>query len=263
MLHSKTDRLEVLKFKSFSGIDGLVHCVTTRNGGVSEGLYASLNLSFIVEDDPEKVRKNCALLADYLDIPKERLFFPDQCHSANVKEVSKNTKPEELTNTDALVTHEKQLCVAVLTADCLPLLLYDEEKQVIAAIHAGWRGTVQKIVPRTVSFMKERFDCNPKNIFACIGPSISWQNYEVGNEVTIGLKKLFTDTQEIIKHNSISGKDHIDLWEANLQLLLYSGLEKQHIEMSGMCTFDNRGLFFSSRRNGIKCGRFASCIMLE
>jgi YfiH family protein len=263
MLHIKTDRLEVLKFESLSGIDGLVHCVTTRNGGVSEGLYESLNLSFIVEDDPEKVKKNCSLLTGYLDIPKERLYFPDQCHTANVKEVSNNTKPDELTNTDALVTHEKQLCLTVLTADCVPVLLYDEEKQVIAAIHAGWRGTVQKIVSHTVSFMKERYKSNPGNIFACIGPSISWQNYDVGNEVTTGLERIFNDTQEIIKHNIISGKDHIDLWEANLQLLLYSGLQKQHIELSGMCTFDNRSLFFSSRRNGIKCGRFASCIMLE
>ncbi len=254
--------MEFLKFNLLKEVPGIVHFVTTREGGVSEGKYANLNLSLRVKDNPGHVIENRGRLADILGIMEHNIFFPDQCHTDRVKEIKKSELPIDLTATDGLVTNEKGLCLCIHTADCVPVLLYDPVQRVIAAVHAGWRGTYGRIVSRAVERMVRTYACKPENILACIGPAISQEIYEVGEEVTGHFRLLFADYPEVIRNNPHTGKDHIDLKVSNRILLRRAGLCNEHIEISTVCTYKSVDNFFSARRDGFECGRFATGIMM-
>jgi polyphenol oxidase len=263
MLNQNSENLKPILFDQLLSFQNLSHVVTTRQGGVSKKLYRTLNLSLKVGDELKNVLLNRMKLAEYIGITMDNLYFPDQCHTANIKEVTGSITPDQLINTDALVTNEKLKCIAVLTADCVPVLLYDTKQHAIAAIHAGWRGTIQKIVPKTIRLMAEQYNSKPSEILACMGPSISWENYEIGTDVADEFRKVFGNESKIIRVNTITGKTHLDLWEANYRLMIDSGIRDEHIEISRICTFKNHKSFYSARRDGIACGRFASCIMLQ
>ncbi len=263
MIELNVDELKLIKFHQLYSIQGLEHAVTTRQGGCSTGDYESLNLALNTGDDPDRVYNNRLKLARFLQISVNAFFFPDQSHTSNIIEIKENTTTDDLSNADALVTKLQNRCLAVCTADCVPILLYDTKQKAIAAIHAGWKGTAQEIVSKTITYMKECFDSRPSDILACIGPSISWRNYEVGPEVTEQFISIFGDNSKIIRTNARSGVDNIDLCEANKHLLIESGVFEKHIETIDVCTYKNPGLFFSARRDGIKSGRFASYIMLN
>jgi hypothetical protein len=168
--------------------------------------------------------------------------------------------PQDL-RADALITKRNDIALAILLADCVPVLLYDPKKKVVAAIHAGWRGTVANITQATIIKMKEQFNCNPQDIIAGIGPSISVENYEVGPEV-----KEAADLAMGEYHNTVinkNGKLYFDLWKANKLQLLKSGLEDSNIEVSGICTYRNNETFFSARANKPITGRFAAVIKIK
>jgi polyphenol oxidase len=263
MIRTTLDNHTILKFNLLSVIKDLEHMVTTRQGGVSKPPHESFNLGLTVGDTEENVLINRSELARIIGVTNEDLYFPNQCHSANIKEVTNFTRTDDLTQTDALVNTVKGKCLIVLTADCVPVLLYDTVQHAIAVIHAGWRGTIDRIVTQTIDFMILKYSSKPSDILACIGPSISWQNFEVGDEVSERFEEYFGSKSKVIKPNPCSDKALIDLWEANRLLLLESGILTKHIELSQLSTFDKPGLFFSARRDGIKSGRFASCIMLR
>jgi YfiH family protein len=149
-----------------------------------------------------------------------------------------------------------------MSADCVPVLLYDREKKVIAAIHAGWKGTVNGIVDKVVSAMKKEFGCLPGNIRAGIGPSICAASYEVGPEVIAQFREKVPDTEKLFS-NFHGEKAHVDLWEANRAWLLRQGVPEENIEVAGICTFQNPGRFFSARYFKNRTGRFAACIALR
>ena len=148
----------------------------------------------------------------------------------------------------------------IMGADCVPVLLYDRVKHVIAAVHAGWRGTVQNIVTETIKAMQHRFTCRPENILAAIGPSISSKNYEVDQPVYDAFSKNFHYFNKLFSPGKKSGKYQLNLWKANQLQLLSAGLKASHIELANICTFENNNHFFSARKND--SGRFATGIML-
>jgi polyphenol oxidase len=254
--------MEFLKFNLLEKIPDLVHFVTRCEGGVSNGRYAALNLSTRVGDNPEHVQENRSRLKDALGIPQDHIFFPDQCHTDRIREIGELTPQDELKETDGLITSEKGLCLCILTADCVPVLLYDPKQRAIAALHAGWRGTYKRIVCRAVERMVKTYGSNPEHILACIGPAISQECYEVGEDVSGHFRFLFSDHPEVVRKSSQNGKDHIDLKESNSILLQRSGIKSNHIEISPVCTYSSSAQYFSARRDGIESGRFASGIML-
>lgn len=262
MFEQKRNKLLLLKFNNLDNESGIEHFITTKFGGSSIAQFSSLNLSFKVGDRKNIVASNRSILAKTLEIPEEKILFPDQCHTNHIKVVEAGTSLQDLPETDALITQTTGLCLCVLTADCVPVLLFDPKEKVVAAIHAGWRGTVGRIVPRTIERMVKSFSSRPENIVAAIGPSISQRNYEVGNEVAEKFHVFFHDKPSIIKKKKEGGKYHIDLKEANKELLLRNGVKDKNLEISEKCTFDMPDLFFSARRDGLQSGRFATGIML-
>lgn len=181
----------------------------------------------------------------------EDLGLPRQTHSDNVLWVKEAGRPE---NTDAVITDVPGLCVCVKTADCIPVLLYDTRKRIVAAIHAGWRGTVARIVSKTIEQMGSR----GRDLHAIIGPGISLQAFEVGNEV---YDRFLDEGFPMPRIADMREKWHIDLWEANRWLLEQAGVDD--IYTSGFCTVNNPNLLYSARRETINCGRNFNGIMIK
>lgn len=178
--------ITLLQFSNLSGFKDLFHFTTTRQGGESIENYSSFNLGFNSGDNKEHVMQNRAILRNTLDINANDIIFPKQTHSAAIKTIGigyLNAEENFLSETDAVITDLRGVCIGVKTADCVPVLLFDQKKKVIAAVHAGWRGTVQQIAHLTVKRMISEFNSDPGDIIAGIGPSISPDVYEVGPEV--------------------------------------------------------------------------------
>ena len=233
---------------------------TTRHGGCGEGKYASFNCTHYCGDNPRHVADNREILCSLLPERPVELVIPRQTHTTNVRVVTSLTTEEELQEVDAVVTGLKGYCLCVSTADCVPVLLYDKEKQVIAAIHAGWRGTVGRIVEKTLEVMKAEYGAKGENVVACIGPSISLEAFEVGDEVYAAFADAGFDMECIARRYE---KWHLDLWEANRLQLLSQGVKEENIEVAGICTYNHCDDFFSARRLGIKSGRILSGVMMH
>lgn len=260
----------MLQFPVLSRDCNISHFVTTREGGVSQGRYASFNLGGYSGDEPDSVRMNRQLLSKAIGIPSECIFVPFQVHGRKVRSLSGSflslsTEEQEkiLHGVDALITDVPGICVAVTTADCVPVLVYAPDKKVVAAIHAGWRGTVQQIVSLTIRLMTEQYAADPSLMLAGIAPSIGPDAFEVGEEVVNAFREAGSDLALIMKRNAQTGKAHLDLWEANRRQLLAAGLQSAHIEISGICTYTHDDQFFSARRLGIDSGRMLSGIFLK
>jgi YfiH family protein len=246
----------------------IAHFCTSREGGASVGNYASYNLSPFSGDNQASFNQNKSTLCNYLGIESENLVIPFQTHGTEVREINpaflKLTTEEKavyLNGVDAIFTQIPQVCIGITTADCVPLLFFDPVKKVIAAAHAGWRGTCGRIAEKTVSTLIETYYCNPTDILVTIGPSISSEVYEVGNEVVEHFAKEGFNTAEIIEIRN--NKIFLDLWKANKQSLGKAGIKAEHIEIAAICTFTEHERFFSARRLGIKSGRMLSGIMIK
>ena len=256
--------IELLQFELLQKL-GLFHFSTTIQGGVSKEAYSSFNLSLYSGDDIQHVIANRLRLADAAGVSIERLLIPYQTHEDKIlaiDEVFLSLSNEEqllqLNGIDALITNRKGVCIGVTTADCVPILLFDPEKKVLAAIHAGWKGTVQRIAAKAVSEMTGRYGCNPQHILAGIAPSISPEIFEVGDEVGKAFTDNGFDLSSISFRNQQTGKLHINLWEANRLQLVDAGLLSENIEVAGLCTYKDPDLFFSARRQTIHSGRMVT-----
>ncbi|MBQ5819512.1 MAG: peptidoglycan editing factor PgeF [Bacteroides sp.] len=243
---------------------------TTRNGGVSKGDYASMNCTPYTGDDLEAVQRNQQLLCTALHIEKEQLIIPYQTHSVNALVIDKEflqqnaeKRNEQLQNIDALITQEKGVCLCVSTADCTPILLYDRKRQVIAAIHAGWRGSVNYIVRNTLEQMNRLYNTQGEDIFAAIGPCIGFDAFEVGDEVYDAFKQNDFPMEYISGWKPETHKWHIDLQMANSVQLIDFGVPTEQIDICDICTFTHYEKFFSARRLGIKSGRILSGIFMN
>jgi polyphenol oxidase len=263
MLKVEKANLSLYKFKHLSQSEGVDHYISTREGGLSKGDLGGLNLSYKVGDDVQVVKENRKLLAQAMGVEEFRLVFPVQTHSVNIGVVKQDNISQTFEDTDALITNQKEVCISVMSADCVPVLLYDPQQRVVAAIHAGWKGTVGKIVSLTLKQMEREFGVNPSHIVAGIGPSICQQVYQVGPEVVAVFDTVFGKDKGLIKHINEKGKGYVNLWEANRIQLLEAGVRDNNIEVAGICTYLHDDLFFSARKSGNKAGRFAAGIMIE
>jgi polyphenol oxidase len=263
MIQQTTDSLPLWRFNNLSQYTHINHFVSGRSGGVSEGEIGSLNLSFRAGDTTQNVEENRRRLARSLGISPMQLFFPAQTHSIHVKRVEPGTTSGSLTDTDALITDTPGLCICVMSADCVPILLYDPVKKAAGAVHAGWRGTVGKIVTATVQAMQQAFGTSPADIVAGIGPSICPEVYQVGGEVIEAVIQAFGRETDLITGQNGEGKGYFNLWEANRLQLLGLGVQPASIEIAGICTYRQSDQFFSARKSGNRAGRFAAGIMLS
>ncbi len=260
----------VYAFDNLTQFNNLIHFVSTRQGGISDGNFSSLNIGFHVGDDNFRVLQNRRILADALGTDLLKYTFANQCHSANVAIVNDTgrgkgslEKDTSLANTDGMVTNVKNICLGVQVADCVPILLYDPKQQVIASLHAGWKGTLRKIVPEAIAKMVQHYDCRAENIFAGLGPSNGPCCYEVGEDVFREAKTALGSVKEIVKPVANSGKYIFDQWEANIRQLKDAGVKEKHIELAGICSQCEHETFFSSRANQGITGRFMGGIMLK
>ncbi|MBQ5706227.1 MAG: peptidoglycan editing factor PgeF [Bacteroidaceae bacterium] len=241
---------------------------TKRAGGVGQGAYSSFNITHYCGDSAENVAANRALLCAELGIVDERLILPHQTHGTDVVEIDDaflaldaTSRAQRLHSVDAIFTRERGVCIGVSTADCIPVLLYDEKSGAVAAIHAGWRGTVVGIVAKTMHIMKERYGTDFSSAKAVIAPGISLDSFEVGDEVYETFREASFPMEKIARR--YGGKWHIDLPEANRLQLLACGLLPENIILSGVCTYTSHEVFFSARRLGIKSGRIFNGIMVK
>lgn len=206
------------------------------------------------EDLIDEVEQNKKLVCEGFAIPEENLFIPVQTHSDNVEVIDVNKKVYP--DCDALVTNKKNVAIALNFADCVPIIFYDSEKEVIGVAHAGWRGTVAKIGPKTVQKMSDEFGSNPEDIIALIGPSIGKCCFEVKEDV---LNKI-SESVSNQTGDAISGM-FADLKLINKIQLLATGLKK--IYLSEYCTSCQSGLFFSYRKENGNTARHSAVIMMK
>lgn len=255
---------------------------TTRHGGVSEGNYASLNINEYCGDSKANTDANRLLLANELGIDANHIIMPHQTHGVESRIIGEEfanlpdgVKKMLLEGVDAVMTNIPGMCIGVSTADCIPVLLYDEEHHAAAAIHAGWRGTQARIVHKAVQEMRMAYQTDPTKLKAVIGPGISLDNFEVGDEVYAAFEQaafdMSTIAEERIKRNpnaddpakAFERKWHINLPLANIQMLTHNGVDEANILNTGICTFDNADSYFSARRLGIESGRIYTGIIIR
>lgn len=255
---------------------------TTRHGGVSEGNYASLNINEYCGDSKANTDANRLLLANELGIDANHIIMPHQTHGVESRIIGEEfanlpdgVKKMLLEGVDAVMTNIPGMCIGVSTADCIPVLLYDEEHHAAAAIHAGWRGTQARIVHKAVQEMRMAYQTDPTKLKAVIGPGISLDNFEVGDEVYDAFEQaafdMSTIAEERIKRNpnaedpakAFERKWHINLPLANIQMLTHNGVDEANIINTGICTFDNADNYFSARRLGIESGRIYTGIIIR
>ncbi|WP_321288148.1 peptidoglycan editing factor PgeF [uncultured Sunxiuqinia sp.] len=201
-------------------------------------------------------------LSSALKLSPGQLIFPRQNHGTGIQIVHKLNHLPDISETDALITNQPGICICVQTADCVPILLYDPVKAVIASVHAGWRGTVSQILVKTIQTMQANFNTNPSDISMGIGPSICQDNYEVGEDVIAQVKTQFVNHSDLLAPTK-PGKAKLDLWEANKTLALKAGIFESQIEIMGLCSYQEQSLFYSARRDGADTGRMVSGIMLS
>ncbi|HTJ48604.1 MAG TPA: peptidoglycan editing factor PgeF [Cyclobacteriaceae bacterium] len=250
------NNLQLWQFDSLRDQSDIKHFVTDRNSFASEKEFT---LSLSSTPDKEEVRQNRRLLASAMGIESSQLFLPSQVHKTNIVRVTHNTLIGELMETDALITNESNICIAVMSADCVPVLLYDFKNKAVAAIHSGWKGTAARIVEKTLHQMHTIFGTTGKDLIACIGPSVCQASYEVGEEVIEAFHIAYGKNAALMIEQPNS-KAMLDLWKANKIQLSDFGVPKSQIEISDLCTVKNNNFFFSARKGD--AGRFAAGIML-
>ncbi len=224
--------------------------MSTRVGGVSPE-PRGMNLSFSVGDSETNVKKNRELFFGAMNIALHELALPRQVHSGTVKIVD---CPGILTDCDALMTNRRRVFLCISVADCVPIMLCDKKRDVVAAVHAGWRGTAGKIVEQTIALLMSEFHSDPTDFVAFIGPSASSCCYNVGTEVADQF------AEEFVRHDD--GRLFLDLKKANAAQLIHAGVPKTSIEVSSLCTISEASLLHSYRREKEQSGRMMAVIGL-
>lgn len=261
----------LLQFRIFDAEENVRHFSTTRAGGVSCGDFRSMNLGNYSDDDPVKIFENRQTLARMFFKNLDDFIIPHQTHGTEVllidaefRQQDKATQIECLHGHDATITQETEIFLCVITADCVPVLLYDRRQKAVAAIHAGWKGTAGRIVEKTVAAMRNAFGTRPEDLLAAIGPAVGIENYEVGKDVERAFKRNgFVLDRRVARTFPPSEKIHLDLKEINRRELIRLDVPARQIEKTRYNTFKNRRLFFSARRQSVHSGRMLTGIMLK
>jgi len=245
--------LDVVCFESLSRVPGVLHAITTRHGGVSQGRCESLNVSYSVGDTAENVDENLQRAAESIGSTRKDLFAAYQVHGRAVTVVDADSESDPRPRCDVLITRSPGHTLMLRYADCTPVLLADTRRKAIGVVHAGWRGSAVRAAGAGVAALRDAFGSDPRDLVAAVGPAIGPCCYTVGEEVV----SAFADRPQLLTDG------RLDLWEANRLALVEAGVPAEHIEVSAMCTQCQSERFFSHRANrGEPAGRFAALIRL-
>lgn len=245
------------------------HCFTTRLGGVSEGIFESLNLSFRRGDQRAAVEENFQRVAQALGTEYGNFVFTDQTHTVNVRRVGIEDAGKGLTrargysDVDGLITNEPGLVLSTFYADCVPLYFIDTKKRAIGLSHSGWRGTVRRMGRVTLETMRREFGTLPEDVICAIGPSICQDCYEVSEDVAEEFNREFSSHSGEILVNKGNGKYQLDLWRANEMILLEAGIKPEHLSVTDLCTCCNDKILFSHRASQGKRGNLGAFLCLK
>lgn len=273
-----------ITFPSFEKLDFIRHGFSTREGGVSEGVLGTMNLSYTRGDEPERVDENYKRICEALGFLPERLVLSDQVHDTKVQRVGsqdcqgKNLREKKLKGIDGLITNEENVVLCTSYADCVPLYFVDTAKKAIGHSHSGWRGTVGKIGAKTVERMREEFGTRPEDLVVVIGPSICQECYEVSKDVydafvgfvnkekiaaaqKMSIEKVQSMIESVFEEKE-QEKYQLDLWMANKLILMEAGVPEAQINISCVCTCCNHKILFSHRASQGKRGNLAGFLSL-
>lgn len=257
-----------VRYFMFDSIDqaGALNATVTRRGGVSPSPWDSLNVGATVGDDPQRVLDNRWRTFLAVKRPFTSVFDVWQVHGTEVVcSVAPRPLEEKHRMADAILTNRPEVTLFMRFADCVPIFLYDPFRQVVGLVHAGWQGTVKRVITRTIKTMQEHYGSQPKDILAGIGPSIGPDHYEVGEDVSEQVRDTFGKQASLLLQSCKGGERDsrvkFDLWSANRLLLERAGVEQ--IEVSGICTACHLEDWYSHRAENGKTGRFGAVIGLR
>lgn len=263
------ERIPLLRYPLLEETGMVEHCFTTRMGGVSEGIFASMNLSFTRGDKPEAVEENFRRIAETFHKTCGDFVFTDQTHTTNVRRVTRDDMGKgilcerDYADVDGLITNETGIILATFFADCVPLYFVDTKNKAIGMSHSGWRGTVNRMGKATIDAMKEAYGTKAENLVCAIGPSICMDCYEVSEDVAEAFKRAFPNQTDEILLDKGNGKYQLDLWRANELILLEEGVKKERIATTNICTSCNEKYLFSHRASHGKRGNLGAFLMLK
>lgn len=263
------DNVPYISYRALADIKWLKNGFSTRLGGVSEGVLSTMNLGFGRNDLPENVVKNHEIIANAIGFNPENIVASKQTHTTNVKIVSKKDcgkgiyRERDYDDVDGMITNEKGIVLATYFADCVPLYMVDTKNKAIGLSHSGWRGTVGKIGKITLDLMKETYGTNPRDVIACIGPSICRDCYEVSEDVATEFEAAFKGREKDILTNKGNGKYQLDLWECNYIIFKECGVYEENIHMPDICTCHNMEMMFSHRATQGRRGNLAAFLSID
>lgn len=266
-IHKNKNGLCYFSIPRFDNTGLVKTCFTSRNKGVSEGNYSSLNMGMKTQDKKENVLENFRIMCKTLDIPLDSLVHADQVHGDRIRTITKVdcskgiAKISDFSEVDGLVTSVPNIGLVTVYADCVPIYLLDPKQKIIALVHAGWRGTELRIAAKAVKTMMSEFKSRPEDCLAAIGPSIGSCCYEVDKAVMDKFSQSFADIDEFSSYKG-NNKYMLDLWKANKVVLKEIGILDRNIITSGLCTMCGQDTFFSYRRDHGLTGRMAAIMML-
>ena len=253
-----------IRFTPFENVYFINHGFSTRLGGVSHGIFESMNLAFNRDDDPECVMENFKRITRAIGTIPEMCVYSKQTHTTNVCRVGKKEcgmgviRQRDFDNIDGLVTNEPGVCLVTAYADCVPLFFVDPVHRCIGASHSGWRGTVANITHNTLELMNKEFGTNPADVQCFIGPSICKSCYEVSEDVASQFESVYADCSDKIVTKKQDGKYLLNLQMANYYNMINEGVLDKNIGISDICTCCNHKLLYSHRasngRRGVLCG---------
>lgn len=268
---NEKDNVTYITFPKLSQYsEDLMHGFSTRLGGVSKNHLGSMNLSFTRGDERENVLENHRRFANALEYDETQLVFSNQVHLTNFHKVTKEdcgkgiTRESDILEIDGLVTDEPEIPLITFYADCVPLFFYDPMKKVIAMAHSGWKGTVERIGAKMISYMEEEYHSNPKDIVCAIAPSICQKCYEVSEDVALRFLDVFGDKYgDELLYKKENGKYQLNLHKACEITLLEAGITKEHLDITDICTCCNSEFLFSHRASNGMRGNLAGVMMLK
>lgn len=259
----KKGNLEYYTIDMFERTGLVNNCFSTKRGGVSKGIYESMNLRINSEDSKDNILKNFDILCSAIGIDYKNIVCSNQIHEDKIITVGKGDignglfYENKFESADGLITDEPGVALATFYADCVPLYFLDTKKKIIALVHSGWKGTVQRIGQKAVEKFKKDYSSNVEDIIAAIGPSIGECHFEVGEDVA----QKFTDEFGSGVVSMYGEKPHVNLQKAVRMQLEEAGIK--NITDSGICTYCNSDLLFSHRKTLGKRGNLAAIMQLK
>ena len=250
---------------------GLVkHGFSTRLGGVSKGIFESMNLSFTRGDDEVAVAENFRRMGKAIGVEPEKFTFAKQTHTINVRVVTKEDEGKGIVklldyeDVDGLITNVPGVCLTTFYADCVPLFVIDPVHKAIGLSHSGWRGTVAKMGQATLNKMKEVFGTEARDVVVAVGPSICQKCYEVSEDVIHEFDKVFDERwRDELYYKKENGRYQLNLWKANEIIFMEAGVKKENIAVTDVCTNCNSELLWSHRATKGQRGSLAAFMALK